>query len=124
MLQIFNINTALLKILEKYPYQKISCVAGKGMSSNKIDGKIQDFIKANPLVRGKSQEEILSIMADCGEITSAELLKISAFKKSGSENSDKGLVLEKRMLSLKLRLSLSLAEKMHRTEQLPKLVLI
>ena len=38
------------------------------MSSNKIDGKIQDFIKANPLVRGKSQEEILSIMADCWQL--------------------------------------------------------
>ena len=81
------------------------------MSSNKIDGKIQDFIKANPLVRGKSQEEILSIMADCGEITSAELLKISAFKKSGSENSDKGLVLEKKNVKSEAEAKLELSRE-------------
>ena len=81
------------------------------MSSNKIDGKIQDFIKANPLVRGKSQEEILSIMADCGEITSAELLKISAFKKSGSENSDKGLVLEKKNVKPEAEAKLELSRE-------------
>lgn len=81
------------------------------MSSNKIDGKIQDFIKANPLVREKSQEEILSIMADCGEITSAELLKISAFKKSGSENSDKGLVLEKKNVKPEAEAKLELSRE-------------
>lgn len=65
------------------------------MNSNKIDQKIQSFLKDNPLVKGKSNEEILSIMVDFGIITPAELKKGSAFEKTYITASDKGLVLEK-----------------------------
>lgn len=65
------------------------------MNSNKIDQKIQSFLKDNPLVKGKSNEEILSIMVDFGIITPAELKKGSAFEKTDITASDKGLVLEK-----------------------------
>lgn len=65
------------------------------MSSNKIDQKIQSFLKDNPLVKGKSDEEILSIMMDFGVISPADVKKVSAFEKSDISASDKGLVLEK-----------------------------
>lgn len=64
------------------------------MNSNKIDQKIQSFLKDNPLVKGKSNEEILSIMVDFGVISPADTKEISAFSKAVS-SSDKGLVLEK-----------------------------
>lgn len=65
------------------------------MSSNKIDQKIQSFLKDNPLVKGKSDEEILSIMMDFGVISPADVKKVSAFEKSAISASDKGLILEK-----------------------------
>ena len=65
------------------------------MDSNKIEGKIQTFVKNNPQVKDKSQKEILSIMVSKGVITPAEMIKVSAFRKTGGVNSDKGFTLEK-----------------------------
>ena len=65
------------------------------MTTSKVEQKIQAFLKNNPFVKGKSQEEILSIMVDFGVITVAEKKNVSTFQRKSNGISNQGLVLEK-----------------------------